>query len=60
MKCEPPKTKTIFPTSPLRILGFNYDGAGPDAFLLAGTRDAAPSHRGDVVLPVPFRLVFLF
>jgi len=41
--------------SQIRIVGLNYKGGGPDAFLLAGRTDSSPSHRGDIVLPIPFR-----
>ena len=38
----------------LLIKGFTYDGEGPDAFFLAGTRGKPSRLSGDVVLPYPF------
>lgn len=37
----------------LRIKGFEYDGAGPDAFFWAGTSGAKPGSVG-IILPHPF------
>ena len=37
----------------LRIAGFEYDGAGPDAFFWAGTQGDAPGNVG-IILPHPF------
>ena len=36
-----------------RIKGFEYDGAGPDAFFWAGTSGAKPGSVG-IILPHPF------
>merc|ERR1712127_17563 len=36
------------------IKGFNYDGEGPDAFFLGGTK-GRPSKSGEVVMPHPFQ-----
>jgi len=37
----------------LRIEGFEYDGAGPDAFFWAGTQGSTPGNVG-IILPHPF------
>ena len=36
------------------IKGSTYDGEGPDAFFLAGTRGKPSRLNGDVVLPYPY------
>jgi len=42
--------------SQLVLQNFVYDGTGPDAFIIAGTKGAGPSgENADVVLSVPFQ-----